>query len=560
MKNNIIFKILFFLIILSGCNDYLEEENPGNIVAEEYYLTTEGYRSLMNATHSTLRDVYRENPFIFAAGTDMYVRSARSTNTDGVGLHGYATLGPGDPVVTDFYITLYEAIQLTNNALYFNEITAEVPELSQYEGEARFLRAYYYFLLVQTYGGVAIVTHRIDQVETEFPRNSEEEVYDFIVSEMELALSLVNNEPVGEGRVTKRVLQHFLAKVHLTRGYQSYAVADDFQKAASYADEAIAGQGLIPEFDEVFAPGNEENEEILYAVQYSSTSLSAPDNGGHFQSLPFGPYMGGSEFRGNPYRSYDLLPSWYVYSLYSEQDERFEGTFMLENHFYRLADNTQLGSYFDYYTTDPADRDELYVGFYFPKPWEVADTAAWRAVNPEKRAGTTIVPPTPEDWEGRSGGLLDFMTPAVKKFDDPNALFSGNGSSTRDIFLARLAETYLIAAEAYLQAGSPGTAIDRINVVRRRAAREESQAASMEVTAIDLELILDERARELVGEYHRWFDLARTGTLVERAITYNNGISEGDFIGPDGHPKLLRPIPSASIALNDAEIEQNPGY
>src|SRR5690606_15230917 len=175
----------------------------------------------MNATHATLRDVYRENPYIFTAGTDMYVRSARSTNTAGVGLHEYTTLGPGDPVVSDFYETLYVAIQRANNALYFNELTVQVPNIGQYEGEARFLRSLYYFLLVQTYGGVAIVEHRLDKVETEFPRNTEEEVYSFIISEMEKALTLVSEGDEGEGRVTKRVLQHFLAKVHLTRGYKS---------------------------------------------------------------------------------------------------------------------------------------------------------------------------------------------------------------------------------------------------------------------------------------------------------------------------------------------------
>ena len=142
----------------------------------------------------------------------------------------------------------------------------------------------------------------------------------------------------------------------------------------------------------------------------------------------------------------------------------------------------------------------------------------------------------------------------------PILYFQGNGSSTRDIFLARLAETYLIAAEAYLQAGEMGTAVDRINVVRRRAARDESQEEAMEVSSIDLDFILDERARELVGEYHRWLDLARTGTLVERTSEYNYMVEESDFIGPDGNPKLLRPIPSDAIALNEAPIEQNPGY
>lgn len=556
---------LSLLFFATSCSDYLEETNPGNIVAEEFYLTQEGYKSLMNATYATLRDVYRGNPFIFTAGTDMYVRSARSTNTDGIGLHEYRTLGPGDPVVTNFYKTLFASVQRANNALYYNELTAEAPELDIYKGEAKFLRAHYYFLLVQTFGGVAIVTHRVDKVETEFPRDSEEDVYDFIISEMEQALELVPEQAEAEGRIDKRVVRHYLAKVHLTRGYKSYAVSDDFDKAAAYADAAINGQGLLPDFESVFTPGNEDNPEIIFAVQYSSESINDSERGGHFQSLPFGPYMGGSEFKGNPYRSYDLLPSWYVYNLFTEEDERFEDSFMLENYFYRtpLPENKQLGSYFDYYTTAPADRDELYVGFYFPKPWEAspADIAAWRAINPEARANTNVILPDSTDWEGRKGGLLDGMTPAVKKFDDPSAAFSGNGSSTRDIFLARLGETYLIAAEAYMKAGDLGTAVDRINVVRRRAARDASLEASMEVSAsvLDINFILDERARELIGEYHRWFDLARTGTLIERATRYNT-IEESDFVGPDGNLKLLRPIPSASMSLNEAEVEQNPGY
>ena len=546
----------------------MEEENPGNIVADEYYATEKGYESLINSTYANLREIYGRYPFMFTAGTDMYVNSARSSNAE-IGLSEYENLSPGDGTVADFYQSLYEAIQRANTALYYKDLTQPVDNLDVREGEVRFLRAHHYFLLVQTFGGVPLVVERIAEPVLSFPRASAAEVYEFIISEMEAAMALVPETAEAEGRVDKRAILHYLAKVHLTRGYKDFGSPDDFAIAAEYADAAIAGQPLSVPFGEVFEPGNEENSEILFAVQYSAASIPDPQEGGHLQSLHFGPYMGGSENVGNPYRSYALLPTWYVYETFEPSDVRFEETFMLENNFLKHpVTGEQLGRYYDFYATD--NPDDLYVGFYFPKPWEVADTGAWRAANPERREFTNIIVPSPEAWEGRSGGLQDFMTPAVRKFDDPTSVFSGSGSSTRDIFIARLAETYLIAAEAHYKAGNIGEALNRLNEVRRRAGAEEVTAEVLggdflsanpdENTGIHF--ILDERARELVGEYHRWFDLARTETLVERTVLYNYRIQPEDFVGPDGQLKLLRPIPASAIALNEGlgPEDQNPGY
>lgn len=553
MNRNKFITALLLLFAFTSCKDYLEEESRSFLEAEDYYRTKEGYESLVNSAYGSLREVYNL-PWVFMAGTDMYV-PGRSDNQP-ESLSEYRNLTATDPSVTAFYAACYKAIQRANTALHFNALTEESENLPVRKGEMKFLRAYYYFLLVQQFGGVPIVEERFEAPKTSFERNSAEQVYQFIVAEMEEALTLL--EPVTNqafGRVTARAIKHYLAKVHLTRGYEAFAATDDFQKAAAYADEAIDGQALTISFHDLFWPGKEKNDEVLFSIQYDKGSIFNLQGDGSNQNAYFGPYMGGEgAARGYPYREYTLVPTMYVFNLFSEHDARFEGTFM----------TTFYDRYYDYY--DKYDtRDDLNVWYYYAPSW--VDPAAWVAEDPDDR-GAAIIIPYSDAWEADINSQ-DRATPAVRKFDDPTAIFTGNtnGNSTRDIYLARLAETYLVAAEAYLQLSDPATAADRINEVRRRADTSGTGALEIAPDDVDIDFILDERARELVGEYHRWFDLKRTGKLVERNNMYNtplrdkyfdNGINA--FEGPDGEEKILRPIPQDAIDLNEAEIEQNPGY
>jgi hypothetical protein len=528
------------LLLGTGCSHFLKEEDLSNATAENFYVTQTGYESLINACYSSLRDVYEPIPYMFCAGTDLFVGSHQSAP---LGLTTYETLSPGDPTVADFFQTLYKSIQICNTAIAYGDKTAKFAELQSRIGEARFLRAYYYFLLVQTFGNVSLVTNMVDKPITHFDRDSASKVYDFVISELKKAASEVPATQADWGRVTKRAAQDVLARVYLTRGYEKYAGADDFKNAAAYADSAIAGQTLSVPYDQIFGYENDVNPEVLFSVQYDQSSLL--NGGAHNWDAPWGPLIQGA---GEGVSKKNILhPTEHLFELYGPYDSRFEGTFM----------NVLMEPYVGYYL-NPKNSPVVY---YYPRtPGQLADTAAWRAEDPANRAATVIVPEGPVWWD--ENNQTDY--PALMKYD---RVQTADVHYTHDLFLCRLGETYLTAAEAYFKMGQLQTAADRINAVRERAAMPGHEA-DMKITAADvnIDFILDERARELAGEGFRWFALKRTGKLMEYCKKYNPQIQAlyngggNPFLGAGGNYKILRPIPLSAISLDAGDYPQNPAY
>lgn len=537
MKKYILITIVTFGLALSSCSNFLEEEVLSNVVAEEFYLTADGYESLVNANYSKLRDIYGDEPWLFCAGTDL-MAEAQGRGDQPEGLSKYLNLNPLSDGVDHLYNTCYKSIQAANTALYYSDITEQTSVLDSQVGEIYYLRANAYFLLVQTYGGVSILKDYVNSPVLEFDRNTAEEVYNLIISDLEMSLSKVSTSSF-EGKVTKRAVQHLLAKVYLTRGYESFGDSNDFSIAASYADAAIAGQALNIPFNELWAPGNEMNEEVLFSVQYSEGSVSAdPEELGHKQAYHFGAYLGGDEVSGDaPYRGFTLIATEFTEKLFTEDDSRWEATFMTEVY----------ARYYDYFDED--DHTSLLVRDFYEPQWFTDQDKTDYLANTNLALDFEY-----HDWGSHwaQGVSLDYQTITVKKFDDPESPF-GVKTSRRSIVLSRLAETYLIAAEAYLHS-SVSTSLDRINEVRRRAGVPDA-------TNVDIDFILDERGRELFGEYHRWFDLKRTEKLVERASLHNYLIDEANFGGQNGELKILRPIPQQAMDLNqNKDFPQNPAY
>ncbi|PYP56168.1 MAG: RagB/SusD family nutrient uptake outer membrane protein [Gemmatimonadetes bacterium] len=533
------------LLSLAACVDLNEDLISG--LANQPYPTPDVFQALVNATYEPLRSFYaQERGFTLTEfGTDIYTEGADGSYKY---INEYtAQLNPDVDFIRDTWADFYRAINTANTAI------AQAPTVpmdsslkAQRVAEARFLRALYYFDLVQMYGPVTLKLEPTTTPSTQFTRAPVDSVYEAIINDLKYAEATLPYVAKEYGRATKGAAQHLLAKVYLTWQRDPDSAADeaakqqagDFANAADYAQRVIkSGQyALLPRFADVFDFNNEKNAEVIWSVQFTNDPLTTGNgNKGHLYFL----------------MEYDVLPGMQRDIANGRPFKRFRPT----TFFLGLYDRTKDSRYQSQFTrvwyannaaTIPKDPVSGAPKFH------LGDTAVYVSDTVLTDSAVAARPYrvyTPRTYSNR-------IFPSLNKFHDPFRLSVNDERGSRDFFVARLAETYLIAAEALLRNGKATDALPYINVVRRRAAIPGHEA-EMDLTLAQLTLgeILNERARELAGEMQRWFDLVRTHTLVSRVRAYN----------PDGGPNVqpyhaLRPIPRTQIDGTTCCYTQNPGY
>lgn len=297
-----------------------------------------------------------------------------------------------------------------------------------------------------------------------------------------------------------------------------------------------------------------------------------------------------------------LAPSNKALYLWDQGDTRWEGTFMNIMYNARKGDDGKPAwgteGYYAYYNNPNPDKLHIVLA-YFPYYEPTDSVLAWIKTNKSRfvsegyanKTGRAFIMSDPmlrieinengditsqesiSYKEGNKTVLNSSVT--VKKYDDPaTEQESSTTTSYRDIVLFHLSDMYLVAAEAYLMAGDQTKALARVNAVRNRSnavllssfddyeEKYESSLAFGDLTALDV--ILDEKARELFGENEgRWVDLRRTKQMVRYNLAFNDYVSSvEDMSNPKGEIKWLRPIPAAEISSNEgiSPENQNPGY
>lgn len=560
---------LFVGALFTACQKKLVED-PKSILTPSFLSTPQGLQAGLDAAYAGNRMIWGPQDFftLTVPGTDEF-NSGNDGNNDLVKYNSNYTTAQSN--VANIWSYCYRYINTCNGLVDIAPTVAGLDTNTRNRtiAEAKFLRANYYFILVQFWGDVTLNEHFQTTATTSADRSPMADVYNFIIRDLNDAIAVLPPSPVQggvlAGKATGAAARHLLAKVYLTRAGSVAAQTGDYQSAYNTAislinSSASLGLGLQQDFSKVFAEGNETNNEVLWTVQHTSTlayngsaaqNSSGPDNLYCFLWVPqyeSQPGMQRDVYYGRPYIR--VVPThWLTDTVFAERvnDQRYSKTF-------------QTLWLCNYAASIPK----------WPNPLPAGAPAGAVSGQPKFKLGdTAIYMPGADRTDAQIAASpyllvpprkynIRLAPPVTKYFDTRRS--DQNAPSIRPIIVYRLADTYLIAAEALFMDGRAADALPYINAIRERAAYPSGSKAAMDVTVGDLSLnfILDERSRELCGETMRWLDLVRTGQLVTRVRLHNTD-GQKNIISPK---HLLRPIPQVQIdgTITGTPYPQNIGW
>jgi len=287
-KTNFLLAILLFIGLLS-CNKKLNEE-PRSTLTPDALKTAQGVQMALDAAYAGTRLFWGNQDFftVTVIGTDEYQRGVDGNNDINVYNSSYT---PTHGTVNANWRNAYTFIN-TANAVIDNAPNTDLSEANKTRmiAEAKFLRANYYFILAQFFGSVTLDKHFQSEATTSAARAPIAEVYDLIVQDLKDAIVALPAGPktggMLPGKASAAAAKHVLAKVYLARAGSSAQKSTDYQDAYNTAMDIINNRAtlqlaLLPDFGKVFAEGNEDNSEVIWTVQHtSSIAYNGPNNSG----------------------------------------------------------------------------------------------------------------------------------------------------------------------------------------------------------------------------------------------------------------------------------------
>lgn len=549
-----IYKKLMLLLLIGGmigCDDdaFLTEKPKTFYTTDNIFSSGEQVDQVVVSMYSRLRRFKFVNAQMQGIGTDVLDAPEFRISS---AFSDYTRINSESSQFRNVYDFYYELIALANTALQAASdpgITFESDQSRNYIlAQSRFFRAYAHGMLGELFGGVPIVTELATVPRYDFVRSTRAETYQFAIDELEAILNDLPETTTQSGRIVRGAAQHYLSEFYLALGTETNDVAA-FDQSIKFASDVIDGgvfslmqerfgtrkdeentvTGGADVWWDLFRMGNQNyadgNMESIFTLQVDFDAYIAED-GEAFLNYPryFSPvyraiegFDGVDEYAGGRGVAF-YAPSPLVKDIIWEEDISRGDNRNAEHNISRII-----------YYNDPS----------FPElfgkvvPQEVIDAT---------NQGSGWLFPiffklTTDQFIGRDQG-------------------QDNSNIFRDKYVVRLPETILLRAEAYLRKGENQMAADDINLIRARAQCEVMASADQ----VDIDYILDERARELFVEESRWHTLLRMGgtVAVDRIREY--------ALNPQAKATLtfdynLWPIPQTTIDRNkDMVMEQNPGW
>lgn len=560
---------LLLLMSAAGCKsdmEFLTEKPSTFYTVDNAFSTSAQVDQVLVSIYSQMRDLWA-NPaeegwiFVFRGnGTDMFdVPSIRRGNT----FNNYGNINADHGHFNNAYSTWYQMISKANLALY----AAELPQISWSSAEekayvlaqARFFRAFAYRNLGELFGGVPIVTEISTKPRYDFKRSTRVETYQFAINELQAIENDLPETTARGGRLVRGAAQHNLCELYLALGIQLAAdgrggeAQTAYTESVKYGNKVIDGgtfalmkdrfgtrrteaQGNV--YWDLYQEGNvnyqDGNKECIWAIQIDYAAYRAEDGRSKLPySRTYSPvfrdgakdHLTGTGVDVGGRGISQIMPTMYTRDeIYAD---KWGEDMRNSNIVFRRIFNGNVA-------TSP------YFGI--PVPWSVMYEGS---SNP-----TT-------NMNNRS---LCYPVSCKIATDKYTGLADGENMSNlfRDDYFIRLSETILLRAEAKQRMGDKTGAAADVNLLRSRA------QCTYLVTAADMDdnfnLILDERARELVYEECRWNTLLRMGgtIAVDRIKKY--------AYWPEAQATLtfnynLWPIPQGVIDTNkDEPLSQNEGW
>ena len=560
-----------------GCENFLEEE-PKGLITESYALTEEGAEKEVLSLYQVNTDLLEHLYMVGEMGSDAMAWGGNTRN------YWKATIIYEDAYMVDnadnanLWKWLYVGLTTANTAI--NSVTnADITTEGKREqllSEAHAMRAFYLHELVTQFGPYANFIDEpiksIDQIQANQPGVAV--FYKTIFADLDIADEALDmpNE-VENGRLNLGVAKALRMRALMSLAWYDNTIieevglagkADCYRQAADIANSLITDYGyeLEDDFGFVFASDNQENKEIIWAIQYGNTIFDSQNNylarywvsqvnrSVNSYTKTIDGLQAHSVYYGREYRT--VMPTYYFIKAFNKYDKRREATFITG------------------YCRTPEG------GVEFP---DFSDTLLIRALD--------VVPDEVKEQYARRGiicddiaDLYDLATGEVKgtnarscannmtKWLDNSRLTAKQEYSFKDAILIRLGEVYITLAEAYVQLGEKAKAAEVITELRQRALtpghEHELSVAAEDMT---IEFILDEGIREMGGEIGRWVMLKRAlspDDWVQWLRTHNpDTATEGaQGIGVRSY-HVYRPVPLSTVnsyAALGIEFKKTEGY
>ncbi|MGN0069671.1 MAG: RagB/SusD family nutrient uptake outer membrane protein [Prevotella sp.] len=555
------FSLAGCLLLLTGCGDFLDKDVQGNATDQNYYDTQYKMQTALNAVYDILQsDSYNDQEWRFgeACGDDVIGTDEGLASHMGQLVNFRFTTS--NTHIRSRWEVNYKGIHRANQVIYnIDRVQLSTSAYSSYQairwilGQAKFLRAYYYFNLVKTFGGVPIRPEQESVENLVIPRNTLEECYAYIEKDLrEAAIMLPVVYTTNEtGKITKGAAVALLMKVLMYQASPGVA-SEKWEEVKSLGSYFVEGKpityGQILKYD-----GTEDWETLRKRLWFKPKELNTGgepyetadmqlDGLSNVYSLAYQDYYGATLHNGDKWA--------YVYQWYA--DGEFCRGSVFETVFKESADgtggDTNEGAgieFFDVGTVKMYATSEILTALFG------TDVRKDYLIHHQ---GNT---PDGEIWQGGEGRYVSLKWYTPKK-DKPQ--YAGDNGRNRRII--RFVDVVLMYAEALNECGDREEALTQLNKCKAQVNTINNSTKLYVAGSYGYirDQIWQERRMELCYEWERFFDLVRQrraakvlhefgkGRANSRGLYFREGINE------------LFPIPQNEIDVSNGVVEQNPGY